>query len=104
MADNWGPDISVERSDRADDQCQIGFFNGAISKLRRQVTVCGICFGHYDTTAGSEVQTVDNARSFDATDAAQAVLAMIEECIDQCAGGMPCSRVHHQVGGFIDHE
>ena len=104
MADNRGPDISVERTDRADDQCQIGFFNGAISKLRRQVSMGRICFGYHDTTAGSQVQAVDNAGPLDATDAAQAVLAMIEECVDQCARGMPRSGVHHQVGGFVDHQ
>ena len=66
--------------------------------------MCRICFGHHDTTAGSQVQAVDNAGPLDTTDAAQAVLAMIEECVDQCAGGMPRCGVYHQVGGFVDHQ
>ncbi len=77
-------------------------FTAVIGKLRGQPLMSGVGFRHDHDTAGILIQTVNDAGTFDAANARQAVPAMSDQRVDKRSGCVACRRMNDQSGRFID--
>ena len=63
-----------------------------------------IIFGHHHNAARILIEAMDNARALFAANARQAVAAMRQQRIDQCAVGATGCGMHHHISRFIDDQ
>jgi len=59
---------------------------------------------HHHQSGRVLVETVHDARAFDAADAGKAAAAMGDQRINQRAGFMPGGRMHHETFGLVDND
>jgi hypothetical protein len=85
------------------DQGKVAFFDQTAGELERQGAMGGLVLGHDDEPRCPPVQTVDDTRSGNVTDATQ-IRTMVKQCIDESARVVTRRRMHDHVGRFDDDQ
>ncbi len=100
-------DRAFKLGGRAPSEGRIGALKGAaaavVRELRRQALMDTVGFRHHKKPGRVFVQPVDDARTFNAANAGEAVGAMVDQRVDERAVPIARARMHHQTCGFIDH-
>jgi len=73
----------------------------AIGELAHERLLGAVCLGRDDATGGVLVETMDDAGAFDATDAGELSLAMMEEGVDQGPVRIPGRGMHDEAGRLV---
>ncbi len=83
--------------------CEIGLANRVPAKCYRQCEVGAVGFGDHHDSGRVFVKSVDDARALDAPNSRQ-ILTVMEESVDQGAGGVSSSRMNDETGRFVDQQ
>ena len=70
-------------------------------ELRRKCKMCFIVFGNDQKTARIFIDTVHDAGANHPSNTRKRRSAMIQQCIDKCARGVTCGRMHDHSNGFV---
>src|ERR1700747_3335971 len=102
IASDWFLNVAALLSKHSGANRQVDFFDLPVRELLAQPVVDLVVLCDDQTATGPLVQTMDNSRPEFATDPTE-TRTMIEQRVNQGPFSLPCARMNHQAGGFIDH-
>ena len=86
------------------NECEIGFINGALLKLRGDVFVRGIGFGDDEQAGRVGVKAMNDAGSRAVRVVGGKFVEVKNKTIDERSGGLTRARMHRQFRAFIDDD
>jgi hypothetical protein len=103
MSPNRGINRAMPKSGRDGGEGEVRFFDLPICESPRKGPMGGIRFRHDQTTAGFLVETMDNARTLDASNTGQ-ILTMMKQGGHQRSVSVPGAGMNDHPGGFVDDD
>ncbi len=105
VAADVGEDGVFGRGGDAAGDGEVEFFHGfALGELGDEGLVGGVGFGDDEAAGGVFVEAVDDAGAFDAADAGELALAVVEESVDEGAVGVSGAGVDDHAVGFVEDD
>lgn len=96
--------FALRTPEGATGEGEIDFLHFATLELMGQGFVCGIGFCDNDESAGVFVEAMDDAEPFGAAAFGELISAVMQQRVDERAGGMARCGMNNESGRFIDDE
>jgi hypothetical protein len=104
VARNCGPDLPLARVQGSTKERVVKLLHLSRFELGRERKMRSIILGDDHAPAGVAIQSVNNARSGHAANAAESALAMVEKRVDKRSPLMAGGRMGYHARGFVQHQ